>query len=133
MALFQPPRIIVVDDNTALAELVVTVLRLEGWSACYFSDAPSAIRHLKIERVDIVLLDVELGAESGFEVLRAMRQEGPNSDTPVFMLTASRRGGDKDDARALGASGYIFKPFNIERLARRIDRHLAGREQRSVA
>ena len=81
-----PVRVLVVDDEATLAELVSMALRMEGWEVRSAGDGTEAVRIARDFRPDAVVLDVMLPDFSGLEVLRRMRSEAPN--LPVLFLTA---------------------------------------------
>jgi two-component system response regulator CpxR len=109
-------RILIVDDDTAFAEMVREFLELEGFAVDTVSEGISAAAST-VEKFDLIVLDVMLPGLSGFEVLRRIRQK---SDLPVIMLTA--RGEDIDRILGLetGADDYVSKPVNPRELLARI-------------
>ncbi|MGI6879398.1 MtrAB system response regulator MtrA [Microbacterium sp. gxy059] len=110
-------RILVVDDDTALAEMIGIVLRTEGFDISFCSDGASAVDMWRAEAPDLVLLDLMLPGKDGIEICSEIRQE---SGVPVIMLTA--RGDTTDVVAGLeaGADDYIVKPFNPKELVARI-------------
>ena len=109
-------RVLLVDDDVGLVEMIGEFLELEGFAVDAVHDGPSCLRY-GAENVDLVVLDVMLPALSGFEVLRRLRQTSP---VPVIMLTA--RGDDVDRIVGLeiGADDYVPKPVNPRELVARI-------------
>lgn len=112
-------KILLVDDDASLRNVVEIGFRLQ-WPESQVlaaTDGPSALRAFADQHPDVVLLDVALPGEDGFAVLRAIRQQ---SHVPVIMLTA--RGEELDRARglALGADGYVVKPFSLLALLNRV-------------
>lgn len=110
-------RILVVDDDPAIAEMIGIVLRGEDLEPRFAGDGDAALEAFRAERPDLVLLDVMLPGVDGIEVCRRIRAE---SGVPVIMLTA--RGDTADVVRGLesGADDYIVKPFNPKELVARI-------------
>jgi len=110
-------KVLVVDDDRELRELIVFVLRQAGYAVIEAGDGPEAIRLHASERPDLVLLDVNLPGADGFEVCRAIRAV---DETPVMMLTV--RGGEEDQVRGLdlGADDYLTKPFSPRTLLARV-------------
>jgi DNA-binding response OmpR family regulator len=109
-------RVLLVDDDIGLVEMIREFLELEGFAVETAHDGPACLG-CDIENVDLVVLDVMLPALSGFEVLRRVRQ---TSAVPVIMLTA--RGDDVDRIVGLeiGADDYVPKPVNPRELVARI-------------
>jgi len=110
-------RILVVDDDTALAEMIGIVLRTEGFEPSFCADGAVAVDAFRAESPDLVLLDLMLPGIDGIEVCGRIRSE---SGVPIIMLTA--RSDTADVVRGLesGADDYIVKPFNPKELVARI-------------
>jgi two-component system, OmpR family, response regulator MtrA len=110
-------RILVVDDDPSIAEMIGIVLRGEELEPEFAAEGAEAIAAFRARRPDLVLLDVMLPGVDGIEVCRQIRAE---SGVPVIMLTA--RGDTADVVRGLesGADDYIVKPFNPKELVARI-------------
>ena len=110
-------RVLVVDDDPALAEMLGIVLRGEGFEPAFVSDGDAALGAFRREKPDVVLLDLMLPGTDGIEVCRQIRAE---SGVPIVMLTAK---GDTDDVvRGLetGADDYLVKPFKPKELVARV-------------
>ncbi len=110
------PRILIVDDDAELTDLLREYLEPEGFSVETVHDGAACLR-CELDTTDLVVLDVMLPALSGFEVLKRLRQK---SNVPVIMLTA--RDGDVDRIVGLeiGADDYVAKPVNPRELVARI-------------
>lgn len=115
-------RILVVDDDTALAEMIGIVLRTEGFQTVFCADGAEAVDAFRSSRPDLILLDVMLPGIDGFAICKQVRAE---KDIPILMVTA--RGEDVDKIRGLGfgADDYIEKPFSPSVLVARVKAHLA--------
>lgn len=110
-------RVLVVDDDLALSEMLGIVLRGEGFDPVFCADGEEAIQVFRHTRPDIVLLDLMLPGRDGIEVCRAIRAE---SGTPVVMLTAKSDTIDIVVGLESGADDYIVKPFKPKELVARI-------------
>lgn len=110
-------RILVVDDDLALAEMIGIVLRTEGYEPSFCSDGAAALATFRSNSPDLVLLDLMLPGMDGIEICTQLRAE---SGVPIIMLTA--KGDTADVVRGLesGADDYIVKPFNPKELIARI-------------
>jgi two-component system response regulator MtrA len=110
-------RVLVVDDDPALAEMLGIVLRTEGFEPSFVSDGDRALTAFRATRPDLVLLDLMLPGTDGIDVCRQIRAE---SGTPIVMLTA--RGDTVDVVLGLecGADDYIVKPFKPKELVARM-------------
>ena len=110
-------RILVVDDDTALAEMIGIVLRTEGFDPVFCEDGAQALDIFRTARPDLVLLDLMLPVLDGIEVCGRIRAE---SGTPVIMLTAKSDTADVVKGLESGADDYMVKPFNPKELVARI-------------
>lgn len=130
-------RVLVVDDDASIRQLVSTVLEVErGWEVETAEDGESALERLDDPdrpSPDVVVLDVMMPGMDGFEVLRWLRSHEWLYDTPVVMLTARYQPEDQVSGWRSGCDGYVTKPFENERLVEAIDVVLrAGPELRSL-
>ncbi|MCD2499768.1 MULTISPECIES: MtrAB system response regulator MtrA [Microbacterium] len=110
-------RILVVDDDTALAEMIGIVLRTEGFETVFCADGSEAVQAFRDEKPDLILLDLMLPGMDGIEVCRRIRTE---SGIPVIMLTARADTADVVTGLEAGADDYMVKPFNPKELVARI-------------
>jgi len=110
-------RILVVDDDLALAEMIGIVLRSEGFEPFFCGDGAAAIGEFRAVRPDLVLLDLMLPGMDGIEVCARLREE---TGTPIIMLTAKSDTVDVVGGLEAGADDYIVKPFNPKELVARI-------------
>ncbi|MEO6821717.1 MAG: MtrAB system response regulator MtrA [Candidatus Nanopelagicales bacterium] len=110
-------RVLVVDDDTALAEMLGIVLRSEGFEAMFCSDGNQALSAFRECRPDLVLLDLMLPGRDGIDVCRAIRAE---SGVPIVMLTAKTDTVDVVVGLESGADDYVMKPFKPKELIARV-------------
>ncbi|GAB3992665.1 hypothetical protein GCM10029992_02380 [Glycomyces albus] len=110
-------RVLVVDDDPALAEMLGIILRTEGFTPTFVTDGEKALAAFKEHRPDIVLLDLMLPGMSGIDVAKAIRAE---SGVPIVMLTAKSDTVDVVLGLESGADDYIVKPFKPKELVARI-------------
>jgi two-component system OmpR family response regulator len=111
-------RVLVVDDESTLSDLLSMALRYEGWEVRTAADGMSAVRAAREFRPDAVVLDVMLPDFDGLEVLRRMRGESP--DVPVLFLTAKDSVEDRVAGLTAGGDDYVTKPFSLEELVARL-------------
>ncbi len=114
----QPVRVLVVDDESTLAELMTMALRMEKWEVRTALDGSTAVRTAREFRPDAVVLDVMLPDFDGYEVLRRMRAEQPN--LPVLFLTARDAVEDRIAGLTAGGDDYVTKPFSLEEVVLRL-------------
>ena len=110
-------RVLIVDDDPALAEMLGIVLRGEGYHVTHCGDGTSALATFRDAKPDLVLLDVMLPGKNGVEVCRAIRAE---SDVPIVMLTARTDTLDVVAGLEAGADDYVNKPFKPAELVARV-------------
>lgn len=110
-------RVLVVDDDAALAEMLGIVLRGEGFEPVFCADGAEALAAFRESKPDLVLLDLMLPGRDGIDVCRAIRAE---SGTPIVMLTAKSDTVDVVVGLESGADDYVVKPFKPKELVARI-------------
>jgi two-component system OmpR family response regulator len=113
-----PIRVLVVDDEPSLAELLASVLRYEGWEIQTAGDGASAVRTARDFRPDAIVLDIMLPDFDGLEVLRRVRQDAPN--VCVLFLTAKDAVDDRVAGITAGGDDYVTKPFSLEEVLARL-------------
>jgi two-component system response regulator MtrA len=110
-------RILVIDDDTALSEMIGIVLQGDGFNLGFCADGSLALETFRTEKPDLVLLDLMLPGLDGIEVCRLIRAE---SGVPIIMLTARSDTTDVVKGLESGADDYMVKPFNPKELVARI-------------
>ena len=123
-------RVLVVEDDASIRELLRLHLDLAGFTIDETGEGRSALERARATPFDLVLLDVMLPGLDGVSVCRAIRNGGPNVDTPILMLTA--RDGESDKVLGLesGADDYLTKPFGVRELMARIAALMRRRQPR---
>jgi two-component system OmpR family response regulator len=112
--------VLLVENETVIRDLVRLHLALEGF---YITEAGDGQRALELAggmRFDLILLDVLLPGLDGITLCRALRAEGPNTQTPILMLTARQTESDKVLGFESGADDYVTKPFGMRELVARV-------------
>ena len=118
-------RILVVEDAPANIEMLVALLRAQGYQLNVATNGRAALEALQRLRPDLILLDVLMPEMDGFETCRRLKQNPPWRDIPVIFLTAKSETGDIVRGFELGAVDYVAKPFNAHELLARVRTHLA--------
>ena len=111
------PKILVVDDEPGILNLVTSYLKAEGYDYQTAADGPSAIKAARTYQPDLIVLDIMLPGMDGIEALSQLRRE---SDVYVIMLTAKAEETDKVVGLSVGADDYLTKPFSPRELMARI-------------
>ncbi len=124
----QRTRVLVVDDETSITELVAMALRYEGFEPEVAHNGVQALTKVNSFRPSLVVLDIMMPDIDGFEVARRLRAE--RSDVPILFLTARDAAQDKVRGLTIGGDDYVTKPFSVEELVARI-RAILRRTERS--
>jgi len=114
-------KILVIDDEEHILELLKFNLELSGFDVCVSTEANQTIELIGREKPDLLLLDWMLPKISGIDILKKIRQDEDIYDLPVIMLTAKNMEDDKIQGLNVGADDYITKPFSIKELMARIN------------
>lgn len=114
------PRVLVVEDEPAIAELIAVNLKHNGFAPTLAFEAEAARREVDAELPDVILLDWMLPGESGVSLARYWRQHERTRQVPILMLTARTDEADKVQGLDAGADDYITKPFSTKELLARI-------------
>lgn len=122
-----PLKILVVDDEPPIRRFLRTSLVAQGYEVVESENATKAQELLRVQRIDVLVLDLGLPGTDGFEVIRALR--GAGSAVPIIVLSSRTDEAGKVKALDLGADDYVTKPFGIEELMARIRAALRHRLQ----
>jgi DNA-binding response OmpR family regulator len=117
-------RILIVEDNIDISDLLVIRLEIAGYATCVAGSGTAALSEIEHFRPHGILLDIGLPGGDGFEILAALRKQ--KNPAPVLMLTARQSMEDIKKALALGAKDYVTKPFDDKKLLLRVARLLGG-------
>jgi DNA-binding response OmpR family regulator len=113
-------RVMVVEDDPHIRELVAMHIGLEGLETVGVADGTRALALARAEPFDLIVLDLMLPGLDGITVCRAVRRESMNRDVPVLMLTARDEESDKVVGLESGADDYLTKPFGVRELVARV-------------
>ena len=127
-----PVRVLVVEDEPNIRELVCLHLRHEGYECDAQADGKAALARLQAADFDLVVLDLMLPGLDGLSLCRAIRNGRTNHDVPILMLTARREESDKVVGLESGADDYLTKPFGVRELVARARALLRRPRQRDL-
>ena len=117
----EQPKVLVVDDEEHITELVALGLGYNGFDVQRVSSGRAALDAIGAKKPDLIVLDVMLPDLDGFEVARRLRQsEGAGTRVPIIFLTARDTTAEKVQGLRLGSDDYVTKPFSIEELIERV-------------
>jgi signal transduction histidine kinase len=112
--------VLVVDDMLDSVKPILTVLEREGYEALYANNSEEALKIMSEKTPDLILLDLILGEENGFDLLKKIKENENIADVPVLFLSGVGRVDDKVMGLNLGANDFIPKPYHIKELSARI-------------
>ncbi|HDM75695.1 MAG TPA: response regulator [Deltaproteobacteria bacterium] len=115
-------RLVVIDDEIDLCELIRRMFLDQGHEVIYFTDEDEALAWLKQENADLLIVDIQLRRRSGLDVLRQVKDL--NLHPKVIIITAYPSIRTAKEAVSLGASDYLIKPVDIDELERKVNRIL---------
>jgi len=113
------PRVLVVEDEPHIRELVCLHLGLEGYTCEGVADGQDALKRAEAERFDLLVLDLMIPGLDGVSLTRAVRNGRTNFDVPILVITARRDESDKVLGLESGADDYLTKPFGVRELVAR--------------
>lgn len=114
------PRVLVVEDEAAIAELIAVNLRHNGFQPTWAMDSETAQREIDAVLPDVILLDWMLPGESGLSLAKRWRSDARTKSVPILMLTARGDEADRVAGLDVGADDYIVKPFSTKEMLARI-------------
>lgn len=113
-------RILLVDDDPSIRETLKELINFEGNATDVAVDGSEALKRIKENSYDLVILDRNMPIMSGIEVLQAVRASPKYKDLKIIMLTSASVTKEIDEAYAAGANGYVLKPIDIPQFAAKI-------------
>ena len=116
-------KILVIDDNIATVSMLETLLKVSGHEVVFAYDGPTGIQKALAENPRLILLDIMMPQMDGIEVCAALRKEPATASTPIVILSAKADEQAVKRALAAGANEYQFKPFDIEKLVKVVEKY----------
>jgi len=113
-------KVLIADDEPNIVVSLEYLMQREGHAVTIARDGVAALAAIRRDRPDLVLLDVMMPASSGFDVCQAVRADPALAGVKILLLTAKGRDTDLAKGLALGADGYMTKPFSTQELAARV-------------
>ena len=117
-------RIVLAEDEPQIAKLVEFKLKKEGYQVTWKENGEEALKAIKEEKPDLILLDIMMPVMDGYQVLRQVKEDEGLKDIPVIMLTARAQERDVVKGIGSGAEDYVTKPFHPSELLARVKRIL---------
>ncbi len=122
------PAVLIIDDNPANIRLLEAILKVEGYAFLAALNGQEGRELAKRKRPSVILLDIMMPGESGFDVCRMLKSDPMTADIPIIFVTAVDDVGSKIKGLTLGAVDYITKPFDKLEVIARVQRHLETRD-----
>ena len=122
------PKILVVEDERALVEVLAYNLEREGFETLVAYDGQDGLRQAQIKLPDLIVLDLMLPLKGGLEVCRELRHGARTREIPIIMVTAKAEESDQLVGFATGADDYVTKPYSMKVLIQRIKKELRRRQ-----
>jgi len=109
-------RALTVDDSKTMRDMVTFTLKGAGFEVIEAEDGKHALTVLNGSKVDVIITDLNMPNMNGIELIKALRADNNYKFTPILMLTTEADDTKKQEGKAVGATGWIVKPFNPEKL-----------------
>lgn len=121
-------KILIVEDEEVILQLLSEIFNSpENYSILYSRDGEDALRIVKANIPDIILLDIQIPKINGYQVCRSIKSDPSLSHTRVIMLSGMVQHSDRQQAQEAGADAFISKPFNIDALVEKVEEFLKTR------
>ena len=117
-----PPKILICDDDPVILRLLEVNLELEGYDVVLAHDGEEAFEVAKVEKPDLVILDIMMPKMNGYEACEAIKGNESTKDTPIFFLSAKAQASDIELGKSYGVADYITKPFDPNDLLEAVER-----------
>jgi DNA-binding response OmpR family regulator len=118
----KPPFVLIVEDEDNIATALEYVVKREGYGHARIADGADVMEFIRRQHPEVVLLDIMLPSVSGYEICQEIRLDPSLTDVKVLMMTARGSALEKRKAMALGADGFVTKPFDLGTLRGEIKR-----------
>jgi two-component system phosphate regulon response regulator PhoB len=118
----KPPFVLIVEDEDNIATALEYVVKREGYGHARIADGADVMEFIRRQHPEVVLLDIMLPSVSGYEICQEIRLDPTLTDVKVLMMTARGSALEKRKAMALGADGFVTKPFDLGTLRGEIKR-----------
>lgn len=115
-------RALTVDDSRTMREMVSFTLKSAGFDVMEAEDGKDALSKLGGAKLDVIITDLNMPNMNGFELIRALRADPNYKSTPILMLTTEGDEQKKTEGKSAGATGWIVKPFNPEKLVQVVNK-----------
>ena len=115
-------RILTIDDSKTMRDMLLVTLKQAGYDVVQADDGQAGLSKLEAVGADVIITDINMPVMDGIAFIKACRAQPAYASTPILTLTTESSDTKKAEGRAAGATGWIVKPFNPERLVRVIEK-----------
>ena len=122
-------KIVMAEDEPDIGRLTMFKLKRAGYDIIWEKDGAAALNRINLEKPDLVILDIMMPVMDGYEVLEAIRDDPEFEKLPVLLLTAKAQQSDVEKGIELGATDYMRKPFQPNKLVERVNQLLEKKDQ----
>ncbi len=119
-------RILIIDDEPTYLELMQDYLRFKGFEVSTAKDGDEAIKQMRYEKPDLILLDIMMPTMDGYQFCRTLKADAAFWDIPIIVVTAIASDRGERMMQGLGAAAYLEKPIDQDQLLKLIRKHLPG-------
>ncbi|MGA9120025.1 MAG: response regulator [Bacteroidota bacterium] len=120
--------ILIVDDSATVRKFVAVSLTMQGFKVVAASDGMDALEKLPLEKIDLVITDLNMPNMDGFELIRALRDNPEYRDLPVIILSSLGDSVSKERGQQLGVGSYVVKPFSLEKIQYEVSKYFSWAE-----
>ncbi len=124
--------IFVVDDEVDILRTLEFRLKKVGYEVVLFKDGKSALEAVYNKKPDLILLDIQLPGIDGYEFCRIAKSDPEIKEIPIIFLTATRKSDVAEKTRELGAEDYLIKPFEVQELLAKMEKHIVKKREGNV-
>lgn len=117
-------RIMAVDDSESIRQMVAFSLEQGGYRIIEAKNGKKALKMLNDQKIDMIITDLDMPKMDGISLIKQVRSMDEHQKTPILILTTQSDGATKEQARALGANGWIIKPFKPKQLLAVVEKFL---------
>lgn len=117
-----PKKILTVDDSKTMRDMLLMTLKRAGYDVIQAEDGQDGLNKLEANGADVIITDINMPIMDGFTFIKECRTRSAYASTPILTLTTENSAEKKAEGRNAGATGWIVKPFNPEKLLRVVEK-----------
>ncbi|MFC1489709.1 response regulator [Candidatus Latescibacterota bacterium] len=122
--------VLIIEDNIINRKVFKDILSVNGFETIEAEDGEEGYSMAKKHHPDLIVMDVQLPGENGYELTRRLKREDDSKDIPIIIVTSFAMAGEKNEAKAAGCNDYLTKPINIHQFIDTIKKYLPDRDSK---